>query len=198
VGAASWGGVTALYHCPGFLEKNRDTLHGDIIQLVHSSRNKFIKQIFQADVAMVSLCGVSAGQEGPPWVYSLSASGAHSLESKDRALLWFQGRTSKMSPSGPLALMGCDWVQGPEKGRVRGHRTEPSWDLVFHGGPAANRHEGSCGMMWYAVPGTQGMLVPGRFSSVGSSAVCSMFSSCPWLPGRSCWRAEPLPLNQLR
>lgn len=39
--------------CPGFLEKNRDTLHGDIIQLVHSSRNKFIKQIFQADVAMV-------------------------------------------------------------------------------------------------------------------------------------------------
>lgn len=37
----------------GFLEKNRDTLHGDIIQLVHSSRNKFIKQIFQTDVAMV-------------------------------------------------------------------------------------------------------------------------------------------------
>lgn len=37
----------------GFLEKNRDTLYGDIIQLVHSSRNKFIKQIFQADVAMV-------------------------------------------------------------------------------------------------------------------------------------------------
>uniref|UniRef100_A0A671LMA4 Unconventional myosin-VIIa-like n=1 Tax=Sinocyclocheilus anshuiensis TaxID=1608454 RepID=A0A671LMA4_9TELE len=38
--------------CAGFLEKNRDTLHGDIIQLVHSSKNKFIKQIFQADVAM--------------------------------------------------------------------------------------------------------------------------------------------------
>lgn len=45
--------MTALCRCPGFLEKNRDTLHGDIIQLVHSSRNKFIKQIFQADVAMV-------------------------------------------------------------------------------------------------------------------------------------------------
>lgn len=43
-----------LSHYPlGFLEKNRDTLHGDIIQLVHSSKNKFIKQIFQADVAMV-------------------------------------------------------------------------------------------------------------------------------------------------
>lgn len=38
----------------GFLEKNRDTLYGDIIQLVHSSKNKFIKQIFQADVAMVT------------------------------------------------------------------------------------------------------------------------------------------------
>uniref|UniRef100_A0A672LFC6 Myosin VIIA n=1 Tax=Sinocyclocheilus grahami TaxID=75366 RepID=A0A672LFC6_SINGR len=35
-----------------FLEKNRDSLHSDIIQLVHSSKNKFIKQIFQADVAM--------------------------------------------------------------------------------------------------------------------------------------------------
>ncbi|XP_051048240.1 unconventional myosin-VIIa [Phodopus roborovskii] len=40
------------YETQGFLEKNRDTLHGDIIQLVHSSRNKFIKQIFQTDVAM--------------------------------------------------------------------------------------------------------------------------------------------------
>uniref|UniRef100_A0A8C3VGU1 Myosin VIIA n=1 Tax=Catagonus wagneri TaxID=51154 RepID=A0A8C3VGU1_9CETA len=40
------------YESQGFLEKNRDTLHGDVIQLVHSSRNKFIKQIFQADVAM--------------------------------------------------------------------------------------------------------------------------------------------------
>uniref|UniRef100_A0A803VBG2 Myosin VIIA n=1 Tax=Ficedula albicollis TaxID=59894 RepID=A0A803VBG2_FICAL len=39
------------YETKGFLEKNRDTLHGDIIQLVHSSKNKFIKQIFQADVA---------------------------------------------------------------------------------------------------------------------------------------------------
>ncbi|XP_069615470.1 unconventional myosin-VIIa [Ranitomeya imitator] len=44
------------YETKGFLEKNRDTLHGDIIQLVHSSKNKFIKQIFQADVAMF-LCG---------------------------------------------------------------------------------------------------------------------------------------------
>ncbi|XP_077902848.1 unconventional myosin-VIIa isoform X9 [Ictidomys tridecemlineatus] len=48
------------YETQGFLEKNRDTLHGDIIQLVHSSRNKFIKQIFQADVAMF-LCGYSSG-----------------------------------------------------------------------------------------------------------------------------------------
>uniref|UniRef100_A0A672LF59 Myosin VIIA n=1 Tax=Sinocyclocheilus grahami TaxID=75366 RepID=A0A672LF59_SINGR len=40
------------YETKGFLEKNRDSLHSDIIQLVHSSKNKFIKQIFQADVAM--------------------------------------------------------------------------------------------------------------------------------------------------
>ncbi|XP_050567960.1 unconventional myosin-VIIa isoform X1 [Cygnus atratus] len=47
------------YETKGFLEKNRDTLHGDIIQLVHSSKNKFIKQIFQADVAMF-LCGYAS------------------------------------------------------------------------------------------------------------------------------------------
>ncbi|GAA6066987.1 unconventional myosin-VIIa, partial [Tachysurus ichikawai] len=41
------------YETKGFLEKNRDSLHSDIIQLVHSSKNKFIKQIFQADIAMV-------------------------------------------------------------------------------------------------------------------------------------------------
>ncbi|XP_077197375.1 unconventional myosin-VIIa isoform X4 [Paroedura picta] len=51
------------YETNGFLEKNRDTLHGDIIQLVHSSRNKFIKQIFQADVAMF-LCGYASSAFG--------------------------------------------------------------------------------------------------------------------------------------
>uniref|UniRef100_A0A8C8CS54 Myosin VIIAa n=1 Tax=Oncorhynchus tshawytscha TaxID=74940 RepID=A0A8C8CS54_ONCTS len=51
-GIQHFAGVV-YYETRGFLEKNRDTLHGDIIQLVHSSRNKFIKQIFQADVAMV-------------------------------------------------------------------------------------------------------------------------------------------------
>ncbi|XP_071990043.1 unconventional myosin-VIIa isoform X2 [Engystomops pustulosus] len=56
------------YETKGFLEKNRDTLHGDIIQLVHSSKNKFIKQIFQADVAMF-LCGYTSsafGQSSTP------------------------------------------------------------------------------------------------------------------------------------
>ncbi|XP_032879347.1 unconventional myosin-VIIa [Amblyraja radiata] len=50
-GISHFAGIV-YYETKGFLEKNRDTLHGDIIQLVHSSKNKFIKQIFQADVAM--------------------------------------------------------------------------------------------------------------------------------------------------
>uniref|UniRef100_A0A8C3PPY3 Myosin VIIA n=1 Tax=Calidris pygmaea TaxID=425635 RepID=A0A8C3PPY3_9CHAR len=54
------------YETKGFLEKNRDTLHGDIIQLVHSSKNKFIKQIFQADVAMV----MQAREDLFLWCYS--------------------------------------------------------------------------------------------------------------------------------
>uniref|UniRef100_A0A8C4U5C6 Myosin VIIA n=1 Tax=Falco tinnunculus TaxID=100819 RepID=A0A8C4U5C6_FALTI len=52
------------YETKGFLEKNRDTLHGDIIQLVHSSKNKFIKQIFQADVAMVMQAGEDLYSQG--------------------------------------------------------------------------------------------------------------------------------------
>ncbi|KAG7235101.1 hypothetical protein INR49_003216, partial [Caranx melampygus] len=51
-GIQHFAGVV-YYETRGFLEKNRDTLYGDIIQLVHSSKNKFIKQIFQADVAML-------------------------------------------------------------------------------------------------------------------------------------------------
>ncbi|XP_057695019.1 unconventional myosin-VIIa-like isoform X3 [Corythoichthys intestinalis] len=50
-GIQHFAGVV-YYETRGFLEKNRDTLYGDIIQLVHSSKNKFVKQIFQADVAM--------------------------------------------------------------------------------------------------------------------------------------------------
>ncbi|XP_072303122.1 unconventional myosin-VIIa-like [Eucyclogobius newberryi] len=54
-GIQHFAGVV-YYETKGFLEKNRDSLNTDIIQLVHSSKNKFIKQIFQADVAMF-LCG---------------------------------------------------------------------------------------------------------------------------------------------
>uniref|UniRef100_A0A8C5A059 Myosin VIIAa n=1 Tax=Gadus morhua TaxID=8049 RepID=A0A8C5A059_GADMO len=50
-GVQHFAGVV-YYETKGFLEKNRDTLYGDIIQLVHSSKNKFIKQIFQADVEL--------------------------------------------------------------------------------------------------------------------------------------------------
>ncbi|XP_028840305.1 unconventional myosin-VIIa-like isoform X2 [Denticeps clupeoides] len=80
------------YETKGFLEKNRDSLHSDIIQLVHSSRNKFIKQIFQADVAMF-LCGylqpVSLSQKGVETRRrspTLSSQFKHSLEMLMRTL----------------------------------------------------------------------------------------------------------------
>ncbi|XP_064206929.1 unconventional myosin-VIIa-like isoform X2 [Anguilla rostrata] len=66
------------YETKGFLEKNRDSLHGDIIQLVHSSKNKFIKQIFQADVAM----GVETRKRSP----TLSSQFKRSLELLMRTL----------------------------------------------------------------------------------------------------------------
>ncbi|XP_070801042.1 unconventional myosin-VIIb [Pituophis catenifer annectens] len=40
------------YQSKGFLEKNRDMLSSNIIQLVHSSKNKFLKEIFQVDTSM--------------------------------------------------------------------------------------------------------------------------------------------------
>ncbi|KAK6322586.1 hypothetical protein J4Q44_G00073780 [Coregonus suidteri] len=66
------------YETRGFLEKNRDSLHTDIIQLVHSSKNKFIKQIFQADVAM----GVETRKRSP----TLSSQFKRSLELLMRTL----------------------------------------------------------------------------------------------------------------
>ncbi|XP_051536832.1 unconventional myosin-VIIa-like [Myxocyprinus asiaticus] len=66
------------YETKGFLEKNRDNLHSDIIQLVHSSKNKFIKQIFQADVAM----GVETRKRSP----TLSSQFKRSLELLMRTL----------------------------------------------------------------------------------------------------------------
>lgn len=35
----------------GFLEKNRDALSGDIIQLVQTSSNKLLKQIFHNELS---------------------------------------------------------------------------------------------------------------------------------------------------
>ncbi|XP_077447744.1 unconventional myosin-VIIa-like isoform X2 [Stigmatopora argus] len=66
------------YETRGFLEKNRDSLHTDIIQLVHSSKNKFIKQIFQADVAM----GAETRKRSP----TLSSQFKRSLEMLMRTL----------------------------------------------------------------------------------------------------------------
>ncbi|XP_061492399.1 unconventional myosin-VIIb isoform X2 [Rhineura floridana] len=40
------------YQSKGFLEKNRDMLSSDILQLVHSSKNKFLRQMFQVDTPM--------------------------------------------------------------------------------------------------------------------------------------------------
>lgn len=37
----------------GFLEKNRDALSSDIIQLIHTSSNKLLKQIFHNEISSV-------------------------------------------------------------------------------------------------------------------------------------------------
>ena len=43
-----------FYDTRGFLEKNRDTFSGDLLQLVAISKNKFLQQIFADDIGMGS------------------------------------------------------------------------------------------------------------------------------------------------
>uniref|UniRef100_A0A8C8S4Z2 Myosin VIIB n=1 Tax=Pelusios castaneus TaxID=367368 RepID=A0A8C8S4Z2_9SAUR len=43
------------YQCKGFLEKNRDMLSSNIMQLVYSSKNKFLRQIFQVETTVATL-----------------------------------------------------------------------------------------------------------------------------------------------
>ncbi|XP_078066252.1 unconventional myosin-VIIa-like [Mustelus asterias] len=52
-GIIHFAGVV-YYESEGFLEKNRDQLSSGIIQVVQSSKNKFLKQIFQASFASAS------------------------------------------------------------------------------------------------------------------------------------------------
>ncbi|XP_035190252.1 unconventional myosin-VIIb isoform X2 [Oxyura jamaicensis] len=44
-----------FYESKGFLEKNRDTLSANVMQVVHSSKNKFLRQIFQVETTTPSL-----------------------------------------------------------------------------------------------------------------------------------------------
>jgi len=36
-----------LFLSSGFLERNRDTFHGDLISLIQNSKNKFLKLLFE-------------------------------------------------------------------------------------------------------------------------------------------------------
>ncbi|KTG33664.1 hypothetical protein cypCar_00029292 [Cyprinus carpio] len=49
-GIRHFAGVV-YYDCKGFLEKNRDTLSNDVIQLIHTSSNKLLKQIFHNELS---------------------------------------------------------------------------------------------------------------------------------------------------
>ncbi|XP_015726490.1 unconventional myosin-VIIb isoform X3 [Coturnix japonica] len=44
-----------FYESKDFLEKNRDTLSANVMQVVHSSKNKFLKEIFQVETTPISL-----------------------------------------------------------------------------------------------------------------------------------------------
>ena len=43
---------TVMYHSKGFLEKNRDTFSGDLLQVINGSKNNYLVALFQEDVSM--------------------------------------------------------------------------------------------------------------------------------------------------
>uniref|UniRef100_A0A670IEJ0 Myosin VIIB n=1 Tax=Podarcis muralis TaxID=64176 RepID=A0A670IEJ0_PODMU len=73
------------YQSKGFLEKNRDMLSSDILQLVHSSKNKFLRQVFQVETPPTSLrhktCGLlSQGSDTTKRLSTLGGQFKQSLE----------------------------------------------------------------------------------------------------------------------
>uniref|UniRef100_A0A8C3I3A1 Myosin VIIB n=1 Tax=Chrysemys picta bellii TaxID=8478 RepID=A0A8C3I3A1_CHRPI len=53
-GISHFAGIV-YYQSKGFLEKNRDMLSSNIMQLVYSSKNKFLRQIFQVETPVATL-----------------------------------------------------------------------------------------------------------------------------------------------
>uniref|UniRef100_A0A674IN49 Myosin VIIB n=1 Tax=Terrapene triunguis TaxID=2587831 RepID=A0A674IN49_9SAUR len=53
-GISHFAGIV-YYQSKGFLEKNRDMLSSNIMQLVYSSKNKFLRQIFQVETTVATL-----------------------------------------------------------------------------------------------------------------------------------------------
>ncbi|XP_076323728.1 myosin-VIIa-like isoform X2 [Tachypleus tridentatus] len=76
-GIVHFAGVV-FYDTRGFLEKNRDTFSGDLIQLIQVSNNKFLKNIFSEDMGM--------GTDSRKKALTLGAQFKKSLDSLMRAL----------------------------------------------------------------------------------------------------------------
>ena len=52
-GVNHFAGVV-VYDARGFLEKNRDTFSGDLLQLVETSSNKFLKHLFYEEMSTIN------------------------------------------------------------------------------------------------------------------------------------------------
>ena len=46
---------TYIFFCIGFLEKNRDTFSGDLLQVIQTSKFKFLTHLFKQDFLMVGI-----------------------------------------------------------------------------------------------------------------------------------------------
>uniref|UniRef100_A0A8C0FAC6 Myosin VIIB n=1 Tax=Bubo bubo TaxID=30461 RepID=A0A8C0FAC6_BUBBB len=76
-----------FYESKEFLEKNRDTLSANVMQVVHSSKNKFLREIFQVETTPPSLGrGTIRNSQGTDTTKRLSTLGGQFKQSLEKLM----------------------------------------------------------------------------------------------------------------
>ncbi|XP_032846433.2 unconventional myosin-VIIb isoform X2 [Tyto alba] len=97
-----------FYESKDFLEKNRDTLSANVMQVVHSSKNKFLREIFQVETTPPSLGRGTIRHLGTDQAYK-------SLSQYGFLLFRTSGRVQGMDTTKRLSTLGGQFKQSLEK-----------------------------------------------------------------------------------
>ncbi|XP_052660758.1 unconventional myosin-VIIb isoform X2 [Harpia harpyja] len=97
-----------FYESKDFLEKNRDTLSANVMQVVHSSKNKFLREIFQVEMTPSSLGRGTIRHPGADQAYK-------SLSQCGFLLSRASGHAQGLDTTKRLSTLGGQFKQSLEK-----------------------------------------------------------------------------------